>query len=411
MLVPNQKVEVRWNPRNKKYYERIGYVFTKMGDKIDVPIEKLPNNSSAFADVICDSCGKEYRIRYCDYIKKIKKHNENLCQKCSAKRLANKTLKERQEKMYSVVLDFCKFHNYTLLTKKEELINNQSEVRYICPIHGECKTKYTSIQQGKQCYKCSRKLALKKKAETTLTERQNKLYQKALEVSKQQGYELISKKEEIINNHTYIIYRCPCHGLKKMRISNYNSYKGCPDCATENLNALFRLDSDEVEKRIENLGGKLRNKEEYVNTTEENLIIDCPYCGHPFTTSLRLFCQHGGQACPNCRNTESIGEKKIRMYLENRNIAFDQEKWFSDCRDINPLPFDFYLPNSNQIIEFDGRQHFDQSSLFYHTPFSEQKSHDEIKNKYCEHNNIKLLRIPYWEINNIDNILNDFICT
>ena len=67
--------------------------------------------------------------------------------------------------------------------------------------------------------------------------------------------------------------------------------------------------------------------------------------------------------------------------------------------------------NSNQIIEFDGRQHFDQSSLFYHTPFSEQKSHDEIKNKYCEHNNIKLLRIPYWEINNIDNILNDFICT
>ena len=62
MLVPNQKVEVRWNPRNKKYYERIGYVFTKMGDKIDVPIEKLPDNSSAFADVICDSCGKEYRI-------------------------------------------------------------------------------------------------------------------------------------------------------------------------------------------------------------------------------------------------------------------------------------------------------------------------------------------------------------
>lgn len=98
MLVPNQKVEVRWNPRNKKYYERIGYVFTKMGDKIDVPIEKLPDNSSAFADVICDSCGKEYRIRYCDYIKKIKKHNENLCQKCSAKRSANKTLKERQEK-------------------------------------------------------------------------------------------------------------------------------------------------------------------------------------------------------------------------------------------------------------------------------------------------------------------------
>lgn len=128
------------------------------------------------------------------------------------------------------------------------------------------------------------------------------------------------------------------------------------------------------------------------------------------TTSLRLFCQHGGQACPNCRDTESIGEKKIRLYLENHKIAFDQEKWFPDCRDINPLPFDFYLPNSNKIIEFDGRQHYESSSLFYHTPLQEQISHDEIKNKYCKDNNIDLLRIPYWEINNIDNILDEFIC-
>lgn len=91
--------------------------------------------------------------------------------------------------------------------------------------------------------------------------------------------------------------------------------------------------------------------------------------------------------------------------------AKQQEKWFSDCRDINPLPFDFYLPNSNQIIEFDGKQHFDQSSLFYHTTLSDQKSHDEIKNKYCKDNNIGLLRIPYWEINNINSILDNYLRT
>lgn len=311
--------------------------------------------------------------------------------------------------MYLNCLKFCKTHNYILLTTKEELINSRSIVKYICPIHVLCITKYTNIQQGNQCYKCSRLQALRNKNKTTLSERQDLLYSKALNVSKNQGYELISKKEEIVNNRTYITYKCPRHGTKEMRIYNYNNYKGCPDCASENLNTLFHLDFDEVENRIEKLCGKLHNKEEYVNMTEENLIIDCPYCGNPFTTSLGLFCQHGGQACPNCRNTESIGEKKIRLYLENHNIIFEQEKWFSDCRDIKPLPFDFYLPDLNKIIEFDGKQHYESSSLFYHTTLSEQTSHDEIKNKYCKDNSIELLRIPYWDINNINNIIDNFI--
>lgn len=411
MLVSNQKITVSWNPKNRSHYEKLGYSFTKYNDKFEIPVENLPINSSMLVDVICDYCGKKYKTQYSHHVRSINKFHENACQKCAAKRSVKLSLEKRRDKMYLVCLNFCKVHNYTLITQKEELVDNKSLVKYICPIHGECTSRYTNIQQGNQCYKCSRTQALKRKNRTTLPRRQDLLYSRALKVSEDQGYELISKKEDIMNNRTYITYKCPHHGLKEMRISNYNNYKGCPDCAIENLNALFRLDSDEVEKRIENLGGKLHNKEEYINTTEENLIIDCPYCGDPFTTSLRLFCQHGGQACPNCRNTESIGEKKIRMYLEEHEIVFEQEKWFSDCRDTNPLPFDFYLPKSNQIIEFDGKQHFDSSSLFYHTPLSEQKSHDEIKNKYCKDNNIKLLRIPYWNLNNINSILDNFVCT
>ena len=409
MLVLNQKITVSWNPKNRSHYEKLGYSFTKYNNKFEIPVEDLPVNSCMLVYVICDHCGKEYKMQYANYLRAINKFHENACQDCSAKRSAELSLTKRQGKMYLVCSNFCKIHNYTLITTKEELINNKSEVKYICPIHGLCVTRYTNIQHGTQCYKCSRIQALKNKNKTTLPRRQDLLYSKALKVSEDQGYELVSKKEEIINNRTYIRYKCPDHGLKEMRIANYNNYRGCSDCAIKNLNVLFRLDSEEVEKRIENLGGKLHNKEEYINTAEENLIIDCPYCGDPFTTSLNLFCQHGGQACPNCRNTESIGEKKIRIYLEEHKIVFEQEKWFSNCRDINPLPFDFYLPNSNKIIEFDGRQHFEQSSLFYHTPFPEQKSHDEIKNKYCKDNNIELLRIPYWEINNINNILDNYL--
>ena len=33
--------------------------------------------------------------------------------------------------------------------------------------------------------------------------------------------------------------------------------------------------------------------------------------------------------------------------------------------------------------------------------------HDAIKNAYCEDHNIKLIRIPYWELNNVESILNN----
>lgn len=410
MLVPNQKIIVKWTSSNVKHYKEKGYIFTKFGDELEVNVVDLPPTCKAKVQVQCDKCFDIYEISYFYYRKRMAEKGKIICRKCTTKHPKKDVLKEKQDKMYSICIEFCKAHNYILLTKKEELANNESEVIYICPIHGERVVKYKSISKGNQCYKCSRAQALRNKNKTTLPRRQELLYSKALKVSEDQGYELISKKEEIINNRTYIKYKCPDHGLKEMRISNYNNYKGCPDCGLVHLNQLFRLEPDEVENRVSKLGGNLHNKESYINSLEENLIIDCPYCNNPFTTSLRLFCQHGGQACPNCRDTESIGEKKIRLYLENHSIIFDQEKWFPDCRDINPLPFDFYLPNSNKIIEFDGRQHYESSSLFYHTPLPEQISHDEIKNKYCKDNNIELLRIPYWEINNIDNILDNFIC-
>ena len=37
------------------------------------------------------------------------------------------------------------------------------------------------------------------------------------------------------------------------------------------------------------------------------------------------------------------------------------------------------------------------------------KKNDEIKNKYCEKNNLKLLRIPYYDLKNIEIILSEFL--
>ena len=149
---------------------------------------------------------------------------------------------------------------------------------------------------------------------------------------------------------------------------------------------------------------ELLNKEDYVNQTTKNLLVECFECGEPFSTSLRNFTQHGGQVCQKCKCTESIGENKIKHYLIENNIDFISQKWFSDCRDKNPLPFDFYIEAYNTIIEFDGRQHFEETEYFTY-PLSIVQQHDSIKNEYCVNNGIYLIRIPYWNINKIEQIL------
>lgn len=105
--------------------------------------------------------------------------------------------------------------------------------------------------------------------------------------------------------------------------------------------------------------------------------------------------------------TGSLGEQKIHHFLFNKNINFIREKTFDDG--INPktkykFRFDFYLPEYNCCIEFDGEQHFKETSMCRNT-LKERQEIDNIKNNYCSNKNIRLIRISYQDINNIEMIL------
>ena len=84
---------------------------------------------------------------------------------------------------------------------------------------------------------------------------------------------------------------------------------------------------------------------------------------------------------------------------------------FADClgKSGRKLKYDFYIPSKNLLIEFDGPQHFGYLKIGKHTlsinEYEKLKLNDTIKNKYAYENNIKLLRIPYTEIKNVNNIL------
>jgi site-specific recombinase XerD len=97
--------------------------------------------------------------------------------------------------------------------------------------------------------------------------------------------------------------------------------------------------------------------------------------------------------CPYCN--ESHGEKEIMLYLEQKKIKYERQKTFIECKDKRKLPFDFYLPEYNMCVEFDGEQHFRKHNIW--GKFDSIKKHDKIKNEYCFNNNIHLIRIKFDE--------------
>lgn len=108
---------------------------------------------------------------------------------------------------------------------------------------------------------------------------------------------------------------------------------------------------------------------------------------------------------------ESSGEKLVAKILVDNGLIDEKclsskkcenrEKIFEDCRNTKkgklclPLRFDFYLPNINTIVEFDGEQHFKPSSKFGQDKFVLTQQNDRIKNEFCRKNNINLIRIHY----------------
>lgn len=129
----------------------------------------------------------------------------------------------------------------------------------------------------------------------------------------------------------------------------------------------------------------------------------CKLCEHEWYSNATSMVTNGMQ-CPKCMNYYN-GEHKISTLLDKWGIQYQKQFRFQECRDQRSLPFDFYLFNNNVCIEFDGQQHFIQRSGW--SDLTLVQKHDEIKNTFCKNNNIHLIRIPYWKIDDIEYYLFD----
>ncbi len=183
---------------------------------------------------------------------------------------------------------------------------------------------------------------------------------------------------------------CPKHGEFERKPYLFLSGHNCRNCQREKN----RLSTDEFVKRaIAKHGNKFDYSKVDYKGGLEPIIISCKKHGD-FTQIPE---QHiAGSGCPYCN--ESRGEKDINLILKNNNIDFIRLKRFDDCISDRGrrLIFDFYLPKYNMCIEYDGRQHYEPVNYFGGLEsYNRLKLLDSIKDKYCDDNNIKLIRVSY----------------
>jgi hypothetical protein len=153
----------------------------------------------------------------------------------------------------------------------------------------------------------------------------------------------------------------------------------------------------------------------YTHGANEIISWKCSICGLSWDSPISRRTGYYKSGCPSCASSK--GESRIRDFLTSNSIKYIKEKTFSDCKwKINgSLRFDFYIQERNLIIEHDGIQHFEPirfggiSQKEAIDNFKSQKKKDKAKNVYCYKNNITLIRIPYWNYDNIEEILSNYL--
>lgn len=199
-----------------------------------------------------------------------------------------------------------------------------------------------------------------------------------------------------------VVYRCGHEG--DLLVNNIYNKSFTGDCQSCRRSQKTRLDVFTVALTADLAYGVELVSDEYVDA-HSPLQFRCS-CGEIFVTSWNNFLS-GKRRCDHCGKRVSRGELAVAHWLEKNGIAFETQRRFPDCADKRSLPFDFYLPGKNLCIEFDGRQHFEPVAAWEGSDrLAYIRAHDAVKDAYCKSCGIDLLRIPYTDLDKIDDILN-----
>lgn len=175
----------------------------------------------------------------------------------------------------------------------------------------------------------------------------------------------------------------------------------CPKCFAKNIKKTHKEFVDEV---YELVGDEYAVLGTYVNMFTK---IDMKHnaCGHEYQVRPCDF-KHRMTRCPKCKTSK--GEQEISKVLDKYKIQYDTQQIYDGLVSDNNrhLSYDFYLPQYNLLIEYQGQQHEYAVDWFGgEEKFIRQQEFDRQKRDYAKSHNINLLEIWYYDFDNIENIL------
>lgn len=199
------------------------------------------------------------------------------------------------------------------------------------------------------------------------------------------------------NSQSRVEIICQVHGLFTQIAASHMVGHDCAKCSRRIVtNEMF------IEKARKVHGDKYDyEKVEYTDKSTE-VKITCKIHGD----FMQVPNTHlDGSGCPTCGKTYSRGEHMIEQWLKKKNIAFETQKTFPECKYKALLKFDFFFEEYNLCIEFDGKQHFEYDDHFGENEFDNIKKRDAVKYEFCKKNNINLLRLKDYNVTTLENKL------
>ena len=283
-----------------------------------------------------------------------------------------------EEKIRLFIEKANKIHNNKYDYSHIKKLSAYEKIKIICTKHGIFRQEYNSHLKGYGCGKCSGTY----KTQFDFIKQSKKIF-----INENYDYSLVN----YINNKKKIKVLCPEHGSFEEFPINFLKGNGCKKCAlasrTEKYEQLFINNANKIHnnKYDYSLVNYLYNKKKINIICKKHGVFEQIPNSHL-----------SGAGCPKCYS--SRGEKKIISFFNENNITYFYQKTFNDCKDIRKLQFDFYLPEQNAIIEYNGIQHYEPIKYFGGIEsLKSQQKRDNIKTNYCIENNINLIRIRYNE--------------
>jgi len=262
-----------------------------------------------------------------------------------------------------------------------------------CDIHGKfTAVPKTHIYSMHGCPKCGRKAASQSISKFKTVEE----LLEAAKVKHNNKYTYYPEKTSLYTSDTMPIL-CPVHGLFEMQIcSHIRDGRNCKLCAYEELRNTF---DDFVKKANEVHGGAYSYYKESYTRYDDRTKIKHNVCGKIFYQRAGKHLE--GQGCL-CKRKPSTGERLVMDVLEKHGLKYFREYSIRGYR----YRYDFYLPDLDILIEYDGPQHFRPIKHWGgDVMLSTMQTNDKKKNEIARGAGIGLIRISYTRDSELEDYL------